>query len=59
MKQKKTETQLKKEKIMKNVDDLYKNYHNAYKSDFNTNDELTEDKKKKFNYKQFEIIEDE
>ena len=47
MKQKKTETQLKKEKIMKNVDDLYKNYHNAYKSDFNTNDELTEDKKKK------------
>ena len=44
---------------MKNVDDLYKNYYNTYKSDFNTNDELTEDKKKKFNYKQFEIIDDE
>ena len=40
---------------MKNVDELYKNYYNAYKSDFDTNDELTEDKKKKFNYKQFEI----
>ena len=28
------------------VDELYKNYYNAYKSDFDTNDELTEDKKK-------------
>ena len=37
------------------VDELYKNYYNAYKSDFDTNDELTEDKKKKFNYKQFEL----
>ena len=40
---------------MKNVDELYKNCYNAYKSDFDINDELTEDKKKKFNYKQFEI----
>ena len=40
---------------MKNVDELYKNYQNAYKSDFDTNDELTEDEKKKFDYKQFEI----
>ena len=39
---------------MKNVDELYKNHYNAYKSDFDTN-ELTEDKNKKFNYKQFEI----
>ena len=31
---------------MKNVDELYKNYYNAYKSNFDTNDELTEDKKK-------------
>ena len=51
---KKTETQLKKERIMKNIDEFYKNYYNAYKSDFGTDDELTEDKKKKFNYKQFE-----
>ena len=34
---------------MKNVDELYKNCYNTYKSDFDTNDELTEDKKKKFN----------
>ena len=37
------------------VDELYKDYYNAYKSDFDTNDELTEDKKKKFDYKKFEI----
>ena len=54
LKIKKTETQLKKERIMKNVNNLYKNYYNAYKSDFDTYyDELTENKKKKFNYKQF------
>ena len=47
LKTKKTETQLKKERNMKNVDDLYKNYYNAYKSDFDTYyDELTEDKRK-------------
>ena len=55
LKAKKTETQLKKEQIMKNVDELYKNYYNAYKSDFETNDELKEKKKKNFNYQQFEI----
>ena len=31
---------------MKNVDELYKNYYNAYKSDFDTDDELAENKKK-------------
>ena len=46
VKTKKSETQLKKERIMKNVDELYKNYYNDYKSDFDTNNELTEDKKK-------------
>ena len=40
---------------MKNVNELYKNYYNACKSDLDTNDELTEDEKKKFDYKQFEI----
>ena len=49
VKTKKTETQLKKERIMKNVDELYKNYYNAYKSDFDTDDDLAENKKKKFN----------
>ena len=55
VKTKKTETQLKKERIMKNVDELYKNYYNAYKSDFDTDYELAENKKKKLNYKQFEL----
>ena len=40
---------------MKNVDKLYKNYYNAYKSDYDTDDELKEYKKKKFDYKQFEL----
>ena len=49
------ETQLKKERIMKNVGELYENYYNAYKSYFDTDDELTEGKKKKVNHKQFEL----
>ena len=52
---KKKKTELKKEQIMKNVDKLYKNYYNAYKSDYDTDDELKEYKKKKFDYKQFEL----
>ena len=40
---------------MKNVEELYKNYYNAYKSDYHTDDELKEDKKKKFDYKLFEL----
>ena len=55
VKTKKTKTQLKKERIMKNVDELYKNFYNAYKSDFDTDDELAENKKKTFNYKRFEL----
>ena len=30
---------------MENVDELYKNCYSACKSDFDTNDELTEDEK--------------
>ena len=33
---------------MKNIDERYEKYYNAYKSDQNTDDELKEDKKKKF-----------
>ena len=40
---------------MKNVDELYEKYYNAYKSGYDTDDELKEDKKKKFDYKQFEL----
>ena len=50
----KSEAQLKKEQIMKNVDELYYKSYNAYKNDFDNNDELSEAKKKKFDYKQFE-----
>ena len=40
---------------MKNVNELCKNYYNAYRSDYDTADELKEDKKKKFDHKQFEL----
>ena len=53
---KKTETQLKKERIKKNVDELYEKYYNAYKNDYDNDDELSEGKKKKFDYKQFELF---
>ena len=43
--QKKTETRLRKERIIENVDELYKKYYNAYKSDYETDDELNEAKK--------------
>ena len=56
LKSKKPETQFKKEQIMKNVDQLYKKYYNAYKNDYDNDDELNEDKKKKFDYKQFELF---
>ena len=40
---------------MKNVDDLYKKYYNAYKSDYDTDDVLKGAKKKTFDHKQFEL----
>ena len=33
---------------MKNIDERYEKYYNVYKSDNDTDDELKEDKKKKF-----------
>ena len=56
LKPKKQETQLKKEQIMKNVDELYEKDYNDYKNDFDNDDELSEAKKKKFDYKQFELF---
>ena len=41
---------------MKNVDELYKKYYNFYKNDFDNDDELSEAKKKPFDYKQFELF---
>ena len=40
---------------MKNVDELYEKYQNAYKNDYDV-DELSEAKKKKFGYRQFELF---
>ena len=52
----KQETQLKKERTMENVDELYEKYCNVYKNDFDNYDELSEAIKKKFNYRQFELF---
>ena len=51
----KPETQLKKEWIIKNVYELYEKYYNAYKNDYDNDDELSEAKKKKIDCKQFEL----
>ena len=48
LKSKNSKTQLKKERIMKNVDELYEKYYNFYKNDFDNDDELSDAKKKKF-----------
>ena len=40
---------------MKNVDELYKKKCNAYKNDYDNDDELNKAKKKNFDYKQFEL----
>ena len=47
----KPETNFRKNRIMKNVDELYEKYYNAYESDYDTDDELKEDKKKESDYK--------
>ena len=50
------EMQLKKGRIMKNVDELYEKYYNDYKNDFDNDDVLSKAKNKKFDYKQFELF---
>ena len=55
LKTRNTKTQLKKERIMKNVDELDEKYYNAYTNDYNNDDELSEAKKKTFDYRQFEV----
>ena len=52
---KKPETQPQKEQIMKNIDELYENNYNAYKNDYDSH-ELSEAKKKKIDYRQFELF---
>ena len=56
LKSRNTKTQLKKEQIMKNLDELDEKYYNGYTNDYkNDDDELSEAKKKKFDYRKFEV----
>ena len=43
---------------MKNVDELYEKYYNDYKNDFDNDDVWHEGKKKKLDYKQFELFDE-
>ena len=49
------ETQKKKSRIMKNVDELHEKYYDVYKDDYDTNDELNQAKKKGFDYTKFKV----
>ena len=51
----KPKTQMKKERIMKNVNQLYEKYYNVYKNYSDTDDELNEAKKRKCDNKQFKL----
>ena len=55
-KPKSPKAQLKKERIVKNVDEIHEKYCNGYKKDYDNDDELNEAKKKKYDYKQFELF---
>ena len=54
----KSETQLKKEQILKNVAEIYRKYYDAQKDEYDNGDELIGAENKKFGYKQFEIVVD-
>ena len=49
-------TQLKKERLMENIEKFYKKYYDVHKNDYDTNDESNEAKKKYFDYKKFELV---
>ena len=51
----KPKIQMKKGRIMKNVNQLYEKYYNVYKNDSDTDDELNEAKKRKCDNKQFKL----
>ena len=56
LKPKNPKAKLEKERIMRNVDELYEKYYNDYKNDYDNDDGLDEGKKKKINYRQFELF---
>ena len=41
---------------MKNLEEVYEKYYDAYKNNYDTDDELNAAKKKKFEYKQFQFV---
>ena len=47
LKPKNPKTQLKRERIMKNVDELHENFYNAYKNHYDVDDDLSEAEEKK------------
>ena len=56
LKPKNPKAKLEKERIMRNVDELYEKYYNDYKNDYDNDDGLDEGKKRKFDYIQFEFF---
>ena len=48
--------QLKKERIMKNVEEVYRKYYDAYKDKYDSSGEFNGPKNWKFDYKQFKIV---
>ena len=55
-KTKNPKTQLKKVRLMENIEKLYKKYYDVYKNDYDANDESNEAKKKYFDYTKFELV---
>ena len=55
VKQTKPKTQLKKARIMKDVDELYEKYYDTFRGKYDNSDELNRAENKKFDYKQFKI----
>ena len=53
---KKTDKEAKKERILKYVITLYKNLYDIYKNDYDSKDELSEAKKRRFDHKQIKTI---
>ena len=51
-----SETRLKKERINKNVGEVYSKYYYAYKGEHDNGGELSGVKNKMFDYKQFKIV---
>ena len=56
VRQTKPKTQLKKARIMKDVDELYEKYYDAFRGKYDNSDELNRAENKKFDYKQFRIF---